>query len=506
MKWKIFIVTHGPIEEKHYQYEPGFPSENFEFFNVSDDVLNHSTYSVMNKSEISDFIHLGKWFAEAEVIYNIFKLNLFQEYDYIGFVHWDHELKSDFPINPYNISDQIERLIDNGERFISFETYPLSYDFSQGIQMDSRHPNQLFGRGKNCYYTILDDFNHFYGKAMSMDVLMTRRVNLCSAFLMEKSLFEELMPFYCSIIESKKLDLFDIDHSNRFHGVMMERYISCFSSQFRLAELKLKHHYNVSSKLVHPDANEKRTGLGIVFNKIIKKFGFMLTRIGKDHVSLESYNSYAKPDDHGLKWLQAYPIKTVIDIGANTGQFAEMITDVLPNSRLICFEPIAECYAELVERFQHNSSVEALNYALGNLEGHTTMHINDYTPSSSILEMEKLHSDTFIYSANSTKSEIQLRRLDVVAQELNIGGPTLIKIDVQGYEEEVIKGGKETLKAADIVICELSYESLYKDQPSFHQIYLTMQDMGFKYHGNWDQLNHPEDDKPLQGDAIFIKH
>ena len=70
---------------------------------------------------------------------------------------------------------------------------------------------------------------------------MTKRINLCSAFLCKIEVFEELMPFYSYIIESGKLDKYDVDHNYRFQGGMMERYIGCFSHKFSLAEVSLFH-------------------------------------------------------------------------------------------------------------------------------------------------------------------------------------------------------------------------------------------------------------------------
>jgi hypothetical protein len=241
MKWKIFIVTHGPIIEDYYKNDLLFSEEHYTFFNVSDIPITHKKFNVINKSEITNFIHLGKWYAEGEAIYNIYKNNLYKEYDYIGFIHWDFELKSINHFIGVEISNLINKCIDQGEKFISFETYSFSQDYAQKIMMDENFPNHVVGDGHNCYEEIIKDYNNFYNENVEIDFLMTKRINLCSAFLSDKSVFEILMPFYSWIIESKKLDKYNFDTKYRFQGGMLERYIGCFSHKYSLSEIPLFH-------------------------------------------------------------------------------------------------------------------------------------------------------------------------------------------------------------------------------------------------------------------------
>jgi hypothetical protein len=80
----------------------------------------------------------------------------------------------------------------------------------------------------------------------------------------------------------------------------------------------------------------------------------------------------------------------------------------------------------------------------------------------------------------------------------------LVKLDVQGLEDKVIAGGNTTISQAACVLTEVSFQVLYDGQPLFDDIHCSLQQMGFEYAGNWDQLLDPKDGKPLQADAIFI--
>lgn len=254
MRWKIFIITHGPIIEEYYSKDKFFNNENYTFINVSDSTMKHSKYQIINKKDFENFINLGKWFAEGEAIYNVYKNNLYVDYNYVGFIHWDYELASENQYFGNQITSAINKLIHQNEKFISFSTFSFAEDFYQNIMMDLNFPNTLTGNGLNCWHEIIADYNSYFNCNVDENLLMSKRINLCSAFLCKKDIFIELMGFYCRIVESKKLEAFDIQHNYRFQGGMLERYIGCYSHHFNLSEIPLNHHW--SGELKKKDKNK----------------------------------------------------------------------------------------------------------------------------------------------------------------------------------------------------------------------------------------------------------
>lgn len=247
MSWMIFIVTHGPIVEKYYKKDSNFSNLNYKFFNVSDSkILNKNRYPIINKSDVANFIHLGKQYTEGEVIYNVYKNNLYKDYDNIGFIHWDYELVNS-KTREYNITSQINNIIETGsiaeKGFISFSSFDFISDFNQKIMMDESHPDELTGNGKNCYETIIREYNEYFNKDISVDSLAGKEICLCSAFLCNKHSFESLMKFYCYIVEKGNLNKFDKEKIFRFPGGMLERYIGIFFSEFEMIKLPLNHHF-----------------------------------------------------------------------------------------------------------------------------------------------------------------------------------------------------------------------------------------------------------------------
>jgi FkbM family methyltransferase len=219
----------------------------------------------------------------------------------------------------------------------------------------------------------------------------------------------------------------------------------------------------------------------------------------------EQLKQIAEAERRKTLWLKNMKIETILDIGANTGQFAKSMHELFPEAKLYSFEPLKDCYEELLVQFKNVPQFQAFNVALGDETGIVEMHRSEYSPSSSLLSMNDLHKTSFPYTKKEILQKVDLVCLDDIASRLELRKPMLVKLDVQGYEDKVISGGKSVIGQADIVITELSVEQLYDGQPLFDEIYKTMTSMGFQYRGNYEQLCSPDDGRVLQVDGIFTK-
>lgn len=233
--------------------------------------------------------------------------------------------------------------------------------------------------------------------------------------------------------------------------------------------------------------------------KLLLHFGLQLRRIPKEAPArtLES-------DSNRILWLRAIGINTILDIGANTGQFAQHIRRVIPDAMIYSFEPLPDCFEQLKENLANWVNFSAFNLALGDRTGELIFQRNEYSPSSSFLKMADLHREAFPYTRNTDHVTVTTRRLDDLSQELSVKEPLLVKIDVQGYEGHVLRGGEGIIGRASVIIVETSFETLYEGQPRFDDIYRTLVSWGFAYSGAFDQLCSPQDGRPLQQDSIFV--
>jgi FkbM family methyltransferase len=204
------------------------------------------------------------------------------------------------------------------------------------------------------------------------------------------------------------------------------------------------------------------------------------------------------------KWLLDYDFETIIDIGANEGQFATKMRMFFPKAEIISFEPIPFVYQKLTNVFINDSKFKAYPLGLGDQDMETEFYENDYSPSSSLLKL-KDHTSHFDAATNTKPIKITVKKLDEVLANEGLTKPIMVKIDVQGFEDKVIMGGKNILSQADLILCEVSFVQLYEGQKLFSDINNMLSSLGFSYSGNYEQLYSPATNEVLQADAIFIK-
>lgn len=245
-KWRIFIVTHGPIIDDYYKDDPLFNNENYVFFNVSDKIIKHDKFTVINKCEIPRYKSMGKWWAESEVIYNLYRMGLYEDFDYIGFMHYDFEFTT-LKDGQKNITEILNKKVSENKDYISFFSHDMGNILQQYLILDERAPNTLFGKAgcglHNCMEKIVDDYNLIFNKNVKLQDLLYKRANLCCSFLIKKDIFEKLASLLYVIMNSGYLDKFDVLHKYRLHGQITERYVSLFSTQYNIDEMTLKHNF-----------------------------------------------------------------------------------------------------------------------------------------------------------------------------------------------------------------------------------------------------------------------
>jgi FkbM family methyltransferase len=204
-------------------------------------------------------------------------------------------------------------------------------------------------------------------------------------------------------------------------------------------------------------------------------------------------------------WIRALNIATVIDIGAHVGDFAFTAHPLFPRAQFYSFEPLPDCYDQMLQHLTHLPRHQAFNCALGNHSGELTLQRSAQSHSSSFLTMTEAHKVAFPDSAGSTPVTVRIERLDDIAPQLHIDLPLLIKMDVQGYEDQVLRGGERTVRQAALLIIETSFCTLYEGQPLFADIYRILTDWGFRYAGALDQLRDDNDGSIIQEDSLFTR-
>lgn len=230
-------------------------------------------------------------------------------------------------------------------------------------------------------------------------------------------------------------------------------------------------------------------------NKILSGItGYHLAKSGKDKVT-ELFAS---------KWINSLGIKTVIDVGANAGQFAKSVRMAMPNVKIISFEPIPLEYKNLINQFKGDKNFESYQYALGDTEIETEFELNEFSPTSSLLEFTDAQKEYYPVTGENKKIKVQVKRLDKLIMPDSIEKNICLKVDVQGFEDKVLLGASALLDRVVFIYVECSFKEFYKGQPLFDDIYKLLTSRGFVFQGVGDQLNTGLKGEPTQIDAFFI--
>lgn len=215
----------------------------------------------------------------------------------------------------------------------------------------------------------------------------------------------------------------------------------------------------------------------------------------------------SSPDAMLLKVLETFRIDLVLDVGANTGQYGELLRRLGYRGSIVSFEPLAEAHRHLVAATQGDSRwIAAPRGALGDHEGEIEINIAGNSASSSVLDMLESHRSAAPESAYIGKDRVPIARLDMAAAPYVATATGLyLKIDTQGYEARVIAGGARTIAAAAAVQIEMSLTPLYAEQPDFNAMLALMAAQGMTLWALWPGFVDDASGRLLQIDAIFAR-
>ncbi len=232
--------------------------------------------------------------------------------------------------------------------------------------------------------------------------------------------------------------------------------------------------------------------------KIIKFLGFEVRRIP------------SPSEADGIQFfLNYYNIDLVLDIGANIGQYGKHLRNLGYSRKIVSFEPLSIAYSQL----QAVSSKDPLweiapRTAIGNEEADITINISANSVSSSVLDMLESHLNAAPESIYCDSEIVRLSRLDTVARQY-IKQDTksiFLKIDVQGFEQQVMEGATQILPKVSGVQLELSLVPLYKDQLTFQEMINFMERIGYQLRVVTPGFADSKTGKLLQIDGIFFKN
>lgn len=204
------------------------------------------------------------------------------------------------------------------------------------------------------------------------------------------------------------------------------------------------------------------------------------------------------------EWLKKFNVGTIVDIGANQGHVTLSLASLCPHADIYAFEPIKNEYNLIKQKTKHLPDVTVVNAALSNKNGKIPFFINRFSPSSSILPLSSLGK--IITPSFTKKVIVPAVTLDTYFKNKKLKRPIFIKIDVQGAENIVFEGGKNFLKKTSVIHVETGFETVYKNQSLFGDLYQMLTHFGFIYHGSIKGADfYPLFSIPYSENNLFIK-
>lgn len=191
----------------------------------------------------------------------------------------------------------------------------------------------------------------------------------------------------------------------------------------------------------------------------------------------------------------------LVDGGAHVGRVIDRFLADFAEPTIHAFEPIPPLAQMLNQKYADRANVHIHCAALGASAGTVQFNVVGNVMSSSVLKpsdfANNLHGDAV--AVKQTAALPQVRLDEVIDSPIDV-----LKLDLQGYELEALKGAERLLDRTRIIISEVEFVPLYDDQPLFGDIDAYLRARGFALRNLYD-LYTLEDGQLTSGDAMYVR-
>lgn len=224
-------------------------------------------------------------------------------------------------------------------------------------------------------------------------------------------------------------------------------------------------------------------------------------------IDARRYGVQRSPDAQLGRILHHLKADLVLDVGAYDGAYGRRLRAAGYRGRIVSFEPLPIPYERLVRHSRRNPPWEvAPRIALGSANGETVLHVSGHPMSSSIRQMLPLHEQSVPGSGTVRSERVPLARLDRLAPAyLRNAQNIILKMDTQGYEDEVLRGAQGVLDRILAIQIELSLVSLYAGQRLYDEMRTMVEALGFDLFAIFPGHVWEATGQTLQVDGFFVR-
>lgn len=204
--------------------------------------------------------------------------------------------------------------------------------------------------------------------------------------------------------------------------------------------------------------------------------------------------------------LESVDADLVLDVGANVGEYGQRLRASGYRGAITSFEPQEASFKRLQATAARDGAWSCRRLALGDRDGEATLNVSANSYSSSLREIEPDHQRVAPGAARVRQERVPLARLETVWADVAAGAlRPFLKIDVQGFESEVLNGAARCLEQIHGIELELSLVPLYRGQTLAREIIDLLDDSGFSLVGVEPVLIDEESGRTLQADGLFVR-
>jgi FkbM family methyltransferase len=185
----------------------------------------------------------------------------------------------------------------------------------------------------------------------------------------------------------------------------------------------------------------------------------------------------------------------VFDVGAYRGDFARVCKKIWPATQVACFEPQHSILPALRRYASTTPQVHVFEFLLGPEESNQVVLNEADTASSILLEKDGPKHPIAMY---------KMRTVDSVIESETQRAPDFLKLDVQGYELEVLKGATSYLNEIQVILAELNFLDLHEGISLIDEVVRWLAERGWVAFDICGLTRRPLDDALWQSDFIFV--
>ncbi|WP_199268706.1 FkbM family methyltransferase [Cognatiluteimonas profundi] len=199
--------------------------------------------------------------------------------------------------------------------------------------------------------------------------------------------------------------------------------------------------------------------------------------------------------------LKQISCRTVVDIGANRGQFALVAMEMFPEAQIFSFEPLTKP-AETFRRVFADRTAKLFPVAVGPTRSQELIHLSARDDSSSLLPITSAQSALFPGTEEISTQTVEVSPLGLQIKADQIVAPALLKMDVQGFELSALAGCEDLLSRFCYAYIECSFIELYEGQALADEVIRWMAARGFSLDGVYN-VSFDLKGRAIQADFFF---